>query len=225
MSKKNALTKSAKELPLSEVADALIGAAADSDVLGNVPVISIFTGLAKAYGRYKRERFRLKLQGFVTGAGGFTQADADKVESMASATDDPYFVEALLEIIERCESEQKAKIHGACFRRLIQGRVDRETFSHQVRVTDSMYIVDIFHFMHGYHNHNILENRLGDILVGNYLCKKETSLAKRVTNILRQESEQYVNVVYTVSGQGVEYLKTLHTAYRDKINPERLILD
>ncbi|MBN3968648.1 hypothetical protein IMW75_25680 [Pseudomonas gregormendelii] len=163
--------------------------------------------------------------GFIEGADDLKKEEVANFIATRAPEDDPLLSEHLLELIEQAESEQKAKIIGVLFRRLVRSKISRDQFTDQVRFVNKIYIMDLFNFMHGYHNHYILEDGLGDILVNYRICKRTVSLASQQKNLLKQETEQYIKVSYEITGVGNKFLKSLHDAYTDMIDQKHMLED
>jgi hypothetical protein len=222
MTKKKSLTVSeiAENVPVVDYAELLIDAFVESDALGDIPIVSTIFGVSKVYRKAKELRFKRRVEKFHSAAGSFTE---DEMREFAAQLDKEgkkeEFIIELIEIVERADSEQKSRIIGGVFRRLVKKEITLSQFDDQVKVTQTMMLMDIFHFMHGYHNSNILEDGLGDILLVLRLTKKEISLATRTSNIMRGEKEQYIKTIFTFTGNGLAYLMTLHQVYKDTIQP------
>lgn len=223
--KDSKIIKAGKELPLNDAVEAFIDTFVTSGALGALPITGSALGIFKAYQVFKTEKLKQKLQSFIDGTADLKKEEVDKFMTDTDPDHQPLLSEQLLELIEQSESEQKAMIIGVIFRRLVRKRITRGEFEDQVRFINKIYIIDIFHFMHGYHNPNILENGLGDILTGHRICKRSISLATINKMSLMQEKEASIKVSYEITGIGMSFLKSLHDAYRDIINNEQLMTD
>jgi len=219
------IVKASKELPLEDAVEAFIDTFVTNEAFGELPIAGSAIGIFKAFRTYKKERLKEKLKGFIEGTDDLKQGEISKFIAARDPKDDPLLSEHLLELIEHAESEQKAKMIGVTFRRLVRDKINRSQFADQVRFINSMYIIDIFTFMHGYHNPYIFDDGLGDILVNYRICKRSVNLASRDRNLLSQEKEQYVKIAYEITGIGNAFLKTLHDAYKDKIEKKNLLED
>lgn len=219
------IVEATKELPINEFIDCFIKAAINVGALDNVPIASTIVGLSKTYRRYKEERFKKNFRGFLDGAGEMSEDNLEKIRKISSSPDEPHFLESLIETIESSESEQKTKILGAAFRRFIDGRIDRPILTDQIRITKSMYIVDIFHLMHGYHNDHFLEDRIGDVLVNHHICKRSIRLVHEGKGFFDKNTEPNIKIKYEITPIGQQYLITLHAAYRDKIEEKYLLIE
>ncbi|PHX42529.1 hypothetical protein AO263_16585 [Pseudomonas sp. NZIPFR-PS5] len=224
--KDSKIIKAGKELPLNDVVEAFIDTFVTSGALSALPITGTAVGLVKAYRGFKTQKLKQKLRGFIEGTGDLKQEEVAKFIAATDPEDDPLLVEHLLELIEQAESEQKAKIIGVIFRRLVREKISRDQFADQVRCVSKIYILDLFHFMHGYHNPYIFEDGLGDILVGYRICKRTVSLTTKSKIFLSpQETEPYIKVSYEITGIGNAFLKSLHDAYSDKIDGKHLLTD
>lgn len=223
--KDNKIIKASKELPLDDAVEAFVDTFVTSGALSELPIAGSAIGIFKAFKSYKTEKLKEKLKGFIEGADDLKQEEVSRFIAARDPKDDPLLSEHLLELIEQAESEQKAKMIGVTFRRLVRNKITRGQFSDQVRFINKIYIIDLFKFMHGYHNPNIFDDGLGDILINHRICKRSVSLASRNKNFLSGEKEQYIKVSYELTGIGNLFLKTLHDAYRDKIEQQYLLLD
>lgn len=219
------IIKASKELPLDDAVEAFIDTFVTNGALGELPIAGSAIGIFKAFRAYKTQKLKEKLKGFVEGADDLTQEEISAFVAARDPKDDPLLSEHLLELIEQAESEQKAKIVGVIFRRLVRNKISRSQFADQVRFISQIYIIDLFTFMHGYHNPYIFEEGLGDVLVNHRICKRNVILASRDKNLLNLEKEQYIKVSYELTGVGDALLKTLHDAYKDKIEQKNLLAD
>ncbi|MXI50137.1 hypothetical protein GRW89_26875 [Pseudomonas moraviensis] len=209
----------ASEMPITDYAEALIDAFVESDVLKDVPVVSSIFGVSRAYKRFKNSRFKQKVEEFYRSAGTYTEEEMKRFSFMLEKDGKKEeFLFSLIELLEKVDSEQKAKIIGGVFRRLVKREIDVDQFYDQVRVINSMMLMDIFKFMHGYHNDFHMEDGLGDILLVLRLTKRDIALAMRTVNMMKRDSEQYVKISFALTGAGKNFLTTLHQVYEDKID-------
>ncbi|WP_330565245.1 hypothetical protein [Pseudomonas yamanorum] len=210
-------------LPFTDYAETLLDSCVENEVLKEIPVISTGVATIKTYLQFKEGKFRKKVEAFVESAGSFTSDEwAAFSETLEKEGKKEKFLNVLLEVIEAADSEEKSKILGGIFRRLVKEEIEYPQFDDQVRFTNDMQTINIHFFMHSYHNDHVLENSLGDILIIQRLAKRKIELATRTINILAQEQEQYIRVSYEITGTGLAYLTSLHQVYRDKIDPEHL---
>lgn len=223
--KNNKIIKASKELPLEDAAEAFIDAFVTSGALSELPVVGTVVGVFKAFRTYKSESLKSKLKKFLNETDGLSKVEIDNFVSENARDEVPLLVEHLLELVEQAESEQKAMVVGVLFRRLVKGKISRGQFTDQVRFTNQIYIMDLFNFMHGYHNQAILQDGLGDILVNHKICKRVVELASRDKSLLSKEKVQYISVTFEITGLGRSFLVSIHEAYKDKINSERLLTD
>lgn len=223
--KDSKIVKASKELPLEDAAEAFIDTFVTNEAFGELPIVGSAIGIFKAFRTYKKEKLKEKLKGFIEGTDDLKQEEISRFIAARDPKDDPLLSEHLLELIEQAESEQKAKMIGVTFRRLVRSKINRSQFADQVRFINNIYIIDIFKFMHGYHNPCIFDDGLGDILVNHRICKRSVTLASRDKNLLSQEKEQYIKITYEITGIGNAFLKTLHDAYKEKIEKKNLLED
>ncbi|MCO7606648.1 hypothetical protein NJF44_15525, partial [Pseudomonas guariconensis] len=91
-------------------------------------------------------------------------------------------------------------------------------------IGESLDNISLFHFMHGYHNHFIYEDSLGDQLVAMRVCKRKIENAtRRLSSLDPSKVESYIKISYTITDFGRLVLETLHQVYSDKIDKERLV--
>lgn len=222
--KDNKIVRAAKELPLEDAAEAFIDALVTTDVLKDLPVVGGVLGIFKAFKKYKNESFKARLVKFLDETGELSRKEIEFFLEASAKGDNPILIEHLIELIERADSEEKAKIIGVIFRRLVKGKISRDQFTDQVRFANQIYLIDIFHFMHGYHNQATLQDGLGDLLSNHRICKRTVELAYRDTNLLKLEREQYILVQFKITSIGMGFLLSLHEAYQDSIK-EHLLRD
>lgn len=216
---KRRVKDAASEMPVTDYAEAIIDAFVESDVLKDVPVVSSIFGISKAFKRFKNSRFKQKVEEFYSSAGTYTEEEMKTFSLMLEQDGKKEeFLFSLIDLLEKVDSEQKAKIIGGIFRRLVKKEIDVDQFHDQVRVTNSMMLMDIIKFTHGYHNDFHMEDGLGDILLVLRLSKREISLAMRTVNMMKRDSEQYVKTSFTLTDAGKSFLITLHQIYEDKID-------
>ncbi|OZY60062.1 hypothetical protein CJF39_08395 [Pseudomonas lundensis] len=179
----------------------------------------------KSYRQHQEVKFFNKVKAFHEGAGDFSEEELRRFEAqLEKEGKKEKFVNELIEVIERSESEEKAKIIGGVFRRLTKSEVSYGQFEDQVRYTSVLVLRDIHVFMHGYHNHYVLEDGLGDVLFANRMSKRSIEIATKTTNMLAGETVQYIKTNYELNGIGKLYLETLHQVYKDKIDPRHLFV-
>lgn len=221
--KLDSFKESANNFPVVDYAEALLDACVESEILKQIPVLSVGIGTVKTYLQFREGKFKKKVEEFVRSAGAFTSEDWENFSSLLDKDrKKEHFIDELFEAIERADSEQKAKVLGGVFRRLVKQEIAYGQFEDQVNVTNAMLTLDIHYFMQAYHNSYTLEDALGDILVVNRLAKRKVELAEKTTNVLSGAKEQYVKTSYEVTGFGYLYLATLHQVYKDVIDPEFL---
>ncbi|NWD88232.1 hypothetical protein [Pseudomonas sp. K5002] len=223
--KDNKVVKAGRELPLEESVEAFIDAFVTSGALSAIPVTGTVLGVFKAFRTYKSEKLKAKLKEFLNETSSLQRDEIGTFLLENKKDEDPLLVEHLLELVEQAESTQKAMIIGVLFRRLVRGKITRGQFTDQVRFTNQIFIIDLFHFMHGYHNQAILQDGLGDILTNHRVCKRTMKIAYMDKNFLSQEKVQYIDVSYELTEVGKVFLRSLHEAYKDRINPERQLVD
>ena len=212
-----------KNFPLVDYAEALLDACVENDVLKEIPVVSTAMATVKTYLQFREGRFKKKVEAFVKSAGAFTADDwVAFSESLKKENKKEKFINELLEVIERAESDEKAKILGGVFRRLIKQEFEYAHFEDQVRITNDMLALNIHNFMHGYRNPHILEESLGDILMSYRMAKRKIEMATKTVNILMQKEESYIKINYEITAIGYLYLETLHQVYKEKIDPDIL---
>lgn len=213
------------DVPVGDYAEALIDAFVESDMLKEIPIVSTVFGMSKAYRKFKDARFKQKIKEFCESAGTYSDAEMKEFSLMLEkeGKKDELVVE-LIEFVEKVDSEQKAKILGGVFRRLVKKEITLAQFHDQIRITNTMMLMDIFHFMHGYHNDYLLQDGLGDILLVFRMSKREISLASRSKSMVSSEMVQYIKTSFVLTGVGECYLESLHQVYRDKIQPEHLFV-
>lgn len=210
-------------LPFTDYAETLLDSCVENEVLKEIPVISTGVATIKTYLQFKEGKFKKKVEAFVDSAGSFTSDEWTAFsETLEREGKKEKFLNVLLEVIEAADSEEKSKILGGIFRRLVKEEIEYPQFDDQVRFTNDMQTINIHFFMHSYHNDYILENSLGDILVSQRLARRKIELATKTINIVAQKQEQYIKVSYEISNIGLAYLTSLHQVYRDKIDPKNL---
>lgn len=212
-----------RNLPLADYAETLLDACVENEVLKQIPVVSTGVATIKTYIQFKEGKFRNKVEAFVESAGSFSSEEwAAFSETLEKEDKKEQFVNVLLELIEKADSEEKAKVLGGIFRRLVKEEIGYPQFEDQVRFTNDMQTINIHFFMHSYHNQHVLENSLGDILVNQRIAKRKIELATKTVNIAAQKQEQYIKVSYEITAIGLAYLTSLHQVYKEKIEPEHL---
>lgn len=215
--------KSVGNFPVVDYAEALFDSCVESDVLKEIPILSTGIATIKTYLQFKEGKFKKKVEAFVQSAGEFTSEEWEKFsDTLDKEKNKEHFIDELLEVIERAESEQKAEILGGVFRRLVKEEIEYGHFQDQVRITNDMLTINIHIFMHGYHNPYVLEESLGDILVSYRMAKRKIEIATKTTNMLAGTKEQYIKTSYEITGIGFLYLATLHQVYEEKIEPRFL---
>ncbi|WLI08330.1 hypothetical protein PSH66_08370 [Pseudomonas sp. FP597] len=218
-----AATNSVKNFPIVDYAEALFDACVESEVLKEIPVVSTAMATVKTYLQFREGRFKKKVEEFVKTAGEFTADEWNAFsETLKKENKKEQFINELLEVIERADSDQKAKILGGVFRRLVKQEFEYANFEDQVRFTNDMLTLHIHNFMHFYHNSYVLEEYLGDILVSYRMAKRKVEIATKTINMLADTKEQYIKISYEITGIGFLYLATLHQVYKDKIEPRFL---
>lgn len=221
---KNLDVKSKVEnFPVADYAEALLDFCAESELVKAIPVFSTGVGMFKAYSQYKEGKFKRKVQSFVEAVGDMSPEDWSKFEaSLEAEGKKEQFLNELLEIIEKADSEQKAEILGGIFRRLVKTEIEHNIFEDQVRITNEIRLLKIFDFMHGYHNPYILEESLGDVLVSFRMATRKIELAEKTVNLLAGTKVQYIKTSYDITAIGGAYLITLHQVHKEKIDADFL---
>ena len=212
-----------KNLPLADYAETLLDSCVESEVLKQIPVISTGMATIKTYLQFKEGKFKKKVEACVESAGSFSSEEWEAFsETLEKEGKKKEFINVLLDVLEKADSEEKSKILGGIFRRLVKEEIGYPQFEDQVRFTNDMQTINIHIFMHGYHNEHVLENSLGDILVSQRLAKRKIEFATKTINIAAQKQEQYIKVSYEITPIGFAYLVSLHQVYKDKIDAEHL---
>lgn len=209
--------------PVADYAEVLLDACIESEVLKGIPVLSTGIATIKTYLQFREGKFKKKVQAFVEAAGSFTSEEWTVfADSLQKESKKQNFIDELLEIIDRAESEQKAKILGGVFRRLVKEEIAYAVFEDQVRITNDMLVINIHTFTHCYHNEYVLEDSIGDILVSYRLAKRKIEMATRTVSMLAGTKEQYIKTTYDITNIGFLYLETLHQVYKEQIDPHVL---
>lgn len=217
-SKVSGIKSKVDNFPVADYAEALLDFCAESELVKAFPFFSTGVGVFKAYSQYKEGKFKKKVQSFIDAVGDMSSEDWGKFEvSLENEGKREQFLNELLEIIETADSEQKSKILGGIFRRLVKNEIEHGVFEDQVRITNEMRLLKIYDFMHGYHNPSILEESLGDVLVSFRLATRKIELAEKTVNMLAGTKLQYIKTSYEVTAIGGAYLITLHQVYKEKI--------
>lgn len=204
--------------PVADYAEALLDFCAESEIVKAIPVFSTGVGVFKAYSQYKEGKFKKKVQSFIDAVGEMSSDDWVKFEvSLEKEGKREQFLNELLEIIEKADSEQKSKILGGIFRRLVKNEIEHGLFEDQVRITNEMRLLKIYDFMHGYHNPYTLEESLGDVLVSFRMATRKIELAEKTVNMLAGTKLQYIKTSYEITAIGGAYLITLHQVHKEKI--------
>lgn len=206
--------------PAGEFLENLVDSIVSSKLVEAIPAAPLVTGLYKTFSHFKESRFKKRVEEFYRVASEISDDELLKFSrSLGDDGEREAFVSELIDTIDRVDSEQKAAILGGVFIRLVKSEISKDQFYDQVRITSSMFLVDIFTFMHGYHNASTLEDKIGDILVIHHVASRKFQLAERDVNFLAGTKEPYVKTTYTISGIGFAYLATLHQVYRNIIEP------
>ncbi|UVL42390.1 hypothetical protein LOY55_09890 [Pseudomonas sp. B21-040] len=215
--------KAAGKFPLADYAEALLDSCVESETLKEIPFVSTGVATLKLFLQYKEGKFKKKVKSFVDAVGEMSSDEwAAFSVSLEKEGRKEQFINELLEIIEQVSSEQKAKILGGVFRRLVKEEIEYAQFEDQVRITNDMLTLHIHNFMHGYHNSYILEESLGDVLVPYRMARRKVEIATKSINMLAGETEQYIKTSYEITGIGFSYLVSLHQVYKEKIEPRHL---
>lgn len=214
-----------KTMPVAEGAEAALDAITESELLKGVPMVSTAIGAWEFRNKYKRAKFLKRVEEFHSQADDLTREELDAFDETFDSVDEAeLFVADLLELMDRLENEQKAKMVGGAFKRLVRKEITKQNFREISRVFDLMDNPHIFDFMHGYHNQAVYEKSLGDALVVMRACYRKFDLAERNRSMFESgEVEQYVKVVYEITPFGRLILETLHQVYADKIESEHLV--
>ncbi|MBD0683305.1 MULTISPECIES: hypothetical protein [unclassified Pseudomonas] len=213
----------ANKLPITDYVEALLDVLTDNEVAKEVPVVSTALAMFRGYKHYREEKFREKVREFVSAAGKFTQEELEAFSVVLEAEGkSEQFINELLEIIERADSEQKAKIFGGVFRRLVKSEISYLQFQDQIVFTKNMVLTDIVNFVHGYHNGAVLDGGLGDVLFMQKMARRDIEVVSKISNMLEQETEHRIRTTYTLTGVGTCYLTTLHQVFEDRIDPNHL---
>ncbi|WVV48887.1 hypothetical protein THH46_10260 [Pseudomonas sp. NA13] len=157
------MAKSASEkFPLADYAEILLDSCVESEALKEIPFVSTGVAIFKTFLQFKEGKFKKKVEAFVGSVGEMSSEEwGDFSVSLEREGKRENFINELLEIIEKVSSEEKAKIIGGVFRRLVKEEIEYGVFEDQVNFTNDMLILHIFNFMHGYHNPYTLEESLG----------------------------------------------------------------
>ncbi|HBO0904688.1 hypothetical protein FA224_30760 [Pseudomonas aeruginosa] len=226
MSKKDAgknLIEKIGELPVSEYSEIILDAFIDDETLKSIPAVSTILGLVKAVNSAREKRFEKKVSSFLEEARKeVTPELVGRFYAKLEPKEKERFTEEAIENLSRADSEQKARILGGAFARVINGEVSIEVFEHQARITNNVSLIDIHTFMHGYENENLFIDSLGDVLTNHRVLKRNIS-AERDKSPSGVGESFHIKVKYELTGIGKEYLRTLHKVYRDVISPEKII--
>jgi hypothetical protein len=221
--KVSVVKSTSEKFPLADYAEILLDSCVESEALKEIPFVSTGMAIFKTFLQYKEGKFKKKVEAFVGSVGEMSSEEWGAFSvSLEREGKRENFINELLEIIEKVSSEEKAKIIGGVFRRLVKEEIEYGVFEDQVNFTNDMLILHIFNFMHGYHNPYTLEESLGDVLVPYRMAKRKVEIAKKNVNALSVGGEQYIKTSYEVTSIGFAYLATLHQVFKDKIDPQYL---
>lgn len=214
-----------ESMPVSDYAEAAIDAGISSDTLKDLPLVGTLVGAWEFRNKFKRQRFLKRVEKFYSQVSELSSEDLRGFdESFESQEEAELFVSDLIELMDRLENEQKALMLGGLFKRLIRKEISRGNFEEISRVFERLDNTSLFHFMHGYHNHFIYEDSLGDQLVATRVCKRKIESATRQLSLSDPgKVESYIKVSYTITPFGKLVLETLHKVYSEKIDKERLL--
>lgn len=225
MSKKDAgknLIEKIGELPVSEYSEIILDAFIDDETLKSIPAVSTILGLVKAVNSAREKRFEKSKLFLEEARKEVTPELVGRFYAKLEPKEKERFTEEAIENLSRADSEQKARILGGAFARVINGEVSIEVFEHQARITNNVSLIDIHTFMHGYENENLFIDSLGDVLTNHRVFKRNIS-AERDKSPNGVGESFHIKVKYELTGIGKEYLRTLHKVYRDVISPEKII--
>ncbi len=214
-----------KQLPVGEYVEAAIDSGLEDEVLKSVPFVSSLNGVYKGIEAYKKVKLRKKAEAFFNAAEeGLESKEIVEYVEKLDLDEKENFCEQLLDLVERLESDQKAMIAGVAMNRLMKGEISKDVFSDQSQFLNYIPIISIFNFMHGYHNVEVLKDSLGDALAAHKIVRRDISLEDVTGWGLSQKVETKIKIDYRITPIGMEFLKTLHHAYKDKIEPEYLVI-
>lgn len=216
-----------KEMPLSEYAEAALDASIDSDAIKDLPVVGTLAGIWGFRNKFKRQRFLKRVEKFYLQVNELDSEELKKFdEAFESQEEAELFVSDLVELIERVDHEQKALMLGGLFRRLVRKEISRDNFADISRVFERLDNISLFNFMHGYHNHHLYEDSLGDVLVAVRICKRKIESATRQLSLMDPgKVESYIKISFSITPFGRMVLETLHQVYSDEIEKGRLVKD
>jgi len=223
--KELAVVRALKQLPLGEYVEGAIDFGSSDELISAVPVASTALGIFKAFKSYRHKKLQEKTDRFLKAAS--EGVSDDEVDSFVKEMPEELkgeFLEEVLDVIDRAECAQKAMILGTALRRMIKGDIDYQTFEDHVQFTNYIPLVNLHHFMHGYHNEYTLVEYLGDALVSQRLAERKITLVEVTPIGLSQKGETKIEVKYKITGIGRKYLETLHHAYYEKIEPSRRLV-
>ncbi|AZD34662.1 hypothetical protein C4K22_1909 [Pseudomonas chlororaphis subsp. aurantiaca] len=221
-SKSKALKEVAGDVPVSEYAELMLDAILEEGVLKEIPVFSIGNSVLKIVNRVKAKKFKKKVEEFSKSAGGFTKEEMTSFfEGLEEEDKQEEFLSELIDVVERTDSEQKAKIMGGIFRRLIKKELTLSQFEDQIKITNAMLLTDIHHFMHGYHNEYIMADGLGDILTNYRVVKRDILIVNQKKTWADLEEGQQIKVNFQLTPVGQLYLASLHQVYKENIQADR----
>ncbi|MDY1255688.1 hypothetical protein [Pseudomonas aeruginosa] len=211
------------ELPVSEYSEIILDAFISDETLKSIPTVSTILGVVKAINSAREKRFAKKVNSFLEEARKeVTPELIGRFYEKLDSEEKERFTEEAIENLSRVDSEQKARILGGAFARVISGEISIGTFEHQARITNNVSLIDIHTFMQGYENENLFIDSLGDVLTIHRVLKRNIS-AERNKSPSGVGESFHIEVKYGLTEIGKEYLRTLHKVYRDIIPLEKIM--
>lgn len=206
--------ENAREL-LCDYAEIAIDSFTDDENLENIPIVGTLTKGGKFILSFRDRIFVKKISSFLQEAKEIDpQKKLQYFEELGGEEERVKAGEKLLTLVDRLDSEEKAKIVGRLFRMRVEGTLSESWFSVITNAIEKTYFMEFHMLRAGARNPNILKDQVGEIFVPFRLVERKFDLnTKTSLRALDDPGEFKIEITYEISKIGKVLLKVLNDEY------------
>lgn len=200
---------------LCDYAEVVLDAITDDKTLEAIPIVNTLTKGGAAVLSFRDRIFVKKISTFLKEVEAIDpERRKEYLESLEEDGERERAGEQLLVLIDRLDSEEKAKLVGRLFRKRVEGNLSESWFSVIVNAIDKVYYKELHMLRAGVKNPNILKDQVGEIFVPYRIVDRKLRIAVLPDRMARAGSgEASAEVSYELTKIGKVLLNVLTEEY------------
>ncbi len=196
-----------------ENAEAILDSVIDNDVIDSIPILGSLTSIGKAYMAFKDRQLIGKIGVFLKQLQNLSQEEInDFLDNEAQKPEE--IGEKLLIILDRVETDDKAKVIGEIFAQYIQQKIIKDNFDILCHAVDRVYFFELHLLRHSYSNeYSMLD--IGPLFLPFRITQQKFELIKHDPTAFwgEQKKPDHIKVTYQLTGLGKILVNILNKIY------------